>query len=95
MNISEIWLNSEFDKKRKLQELLFPEGIYIENNRFRTPKINYILSLIRDKNMLNFNDESELAPRVGFEPTTFRLTAERSTIELPRNAKAAMSNYII
>ncbi len=26
-----------------------------------------------------------LAPRVGLEPTTFRLTAERSTIELPRN----------
>ena len=26
-----------------------------------------------------------LAPRVGFEPTTLRLTAECSTIELPRN----------
>src|SRR5436190_10519029 len=28
---------------------------------------------------------SKLAPRVGFEPTTLRLTAECSTIELPRN----------
>ena len=27
------------------------------------------------------------APRVGFEPTTYRLTADRSTIELPRNIK--------
>ncbi len=26
-----------------------------------------------------------LAPRVGFEPTTLRLTAGRSTVELPRN----------
>ena len=26
-----------------------------------------------------------MAPRVGFEPTTYRLTAECSTIELPRN----------
>jgi hypothetical protein len=30
-------------------------------------------------------DISELAPRVGFEPTTIRLTVERSTTELPRN----------
>ena len=29
-----------------------------------------------------------LAPRVGFEPTTFRLTAERSTIELPGNVES-------
>ncbi len=27
----------------------------------------------------------EVAPRVGLEPTTLRLTAECSTIELPRN----------
>ncbi len=26
-----------------------------------------------------------LAPRVGFEPTTLRLTAECSAVELPRN----------
>ncbi len=26
-----------------------------------------------------------LAPRVGFEPTTYRLTAECSAAELPRN----------
>ena len=26
-----------------------------------------------------------LAPQVGFEPTTFRLTAERSTVELLRS----------
>ena len=28
------------------------------------------------------------APRVGFEPTTNRLTADRSTTELPRNAQS-------
>ena len=26
-----------------------------------------------------------VAPRAGFEPATTRLTAERSTVELPRN----------
>lgn len=31
----------------------------------------------------------ELAPRVGLEPTTARLTAECSTIELPRNLSTA------
>src|ERR1700678_4480954 len=31
------------------------------------------------------NKGLRLAPRVGFEPTTLRLTAECSTIELPRN----------
>ena len=30
-----------------------------------------------------------LAPRVGFEPTTLRLTAECSTVELPRNMVTA------
>jgi hypothetical protein len=29
-----------------------------------------------------------LAPRAGLEPATFRLTAERSTIELPGNCDA-------
>ena len=31
------------------------------------------------------NYKKRLAPRVGLEPTTLRLTAECSTIELPRN----------
>ncbi len=30
-----------------------------------------------------------MAPRVGFEPTTLRLTAECSTVELPRNLYVA------
>ena len=32
-----------------------------------------------------------LAPRIGFEPTTYRLTAERSTTELPGNIKMNLS----
>ena len=34
-----------------------------------------------------------MAPRVGLEPTTFRLTAERSAIELPRSAVANTKLY--
>ena len=32
-----------------------------------------------------------MAPRVGLEPTTLRLTAECSAIELPRNNSAALT----
>lgn len=33
-----------------------------------------------------------MAPRVGLEPTTYRLTAECSTIELPWNTKAIITD---
>ena len=36
---------------------------------------------------------SGVAPPVGFEPTTYRLTAERSTVELRRN-KLKMTNVV-
>ena len=37
------------------------------------------------RNSSSYEGSRTLAPRVGFEPTTLRLTAECSTIELPRN----------
>ena len=37
---------------------------------------------------LFINNTKPSAPRVGFEPTTNRLTVDRSTTELPRNARA-------
>ena len=37
----------------------------------------------------------QMAPRVGLEPTAYRLTAECSTIELPWNALLTHSFYII
>ena len=36
-----------------------------------------------------------MAPRVGLEPTTFRLTAERSTVELPGNEAVTICYYNI
>ena len=38
--------------------------------------------------------QNNLAPRVGLEPTTTRLTAAGSTIELPRNSVLLSSNKI-
>src|SRR5580765_6032631 len=36
---------------------------------------------------------AELAPRVGFEPTTLRLTAGCSAVELPRNEAACRAGH--
>ncbi|MHB8279326.1 MAG: recombinase family protein [Candidatus Humimicrobiaceae bacterium] len=41
-NLSKLWLNSAIEGKRKLQDYIFPDGIYIENNRCRTAKISTI-----------------------------------------------------
>jgi len=38
------------DKKRKLQDSLFPEALYLENNEFRTTEISSVLKVIEDKN---------------------------------------------
>ena len=47
-NISEIWASSSFDDKRKLQDLIFPEGILNnkQKNIVRTPRINSIFAPI-------------------------------------------------
>jgi len=47
-NISEIWAFSEFDDKKKLQELVFPEGILYNKkiDAVRTPRTNSIFKAI-------------------------------------------------
>ncbi|NQT67451.1 MAG: recombinase family protein [Actinobacteria bacterium] len=50
LNLSGLWVNMSIDKKRKLQDSLFPEGIYLENNEFRTTEISSVLKVIEDKN---------------------------------------------
>jgi len=64
LNLSNFWLNLDTPRKRSLQEMLFSEGIYLENNEFRTTKISPILKLIENKNDV----ESILAGETGFEP---------------------------
>src|SRR5712692_10543037 len=50
---------------------------------------------MREEQQNSLLRERRLAPRVGFEPTTLRLTAGRSTIELPRNGAAKSRNLIL
>jgi len=45
-NISEVWALSQFDDKRRLQNLIFPEGILYNKQKdtIRTPRINSLFS---------------------------------------------------
>ena len=47
-NLSELWTNSDFDNKRKLQSLVFPEGIIYskKKDRVRTKRTNSLFAEI-------------------------------------------------
>ena len=64
LDLPNLWVNSSIDKKRKLQDSLFPKGIYLENNEFRTTEMSSVLKVIEDKNYA----QSILAGERGFEP---------------------------
>ena len=61
LNLSSLWFNLDIARKRSLQEVLFPEGIYLENNQFRTAKISPILRLIQEQNDLINDGQSIMA----------------------------------
>jgi site-specific DNA recombinase len=63
-NLSKLWINSASESKRKLQDYIFPEGIYIENNRCRTAKIRTIFKYLSLSNESN----SKVVPEAGIEP---------------------------
>ena len=67
-SLSSLWLNLETAKKRGFQEILFPEGLSIENGEFRTTKISPILSLIEGQNGIINGYQASLAGEGGFEP---------------------------
>ena len=64
LDMPNLWINMSIDKKRKLQDSLFPKEIYLENNEFRTTQISSVLRVIEDKNYA----QSILAGEEGFEP---------------------------
>ncbi len=63
LDLPNLWINMNIDKKRKLQDYLFLEGLYLENNEFRTTEISSVLKVIGDKNYA----QSILASQIGFE----------------------------
>lgn len=81
LNLPLLWQSGDVETKRKLQYMLFPEGIEydFQNDRFRTFRINTIFSVIAtlssglslNKKGIHQNpiDESLLVPEMGLEPT--------------------------
>lgn len=66
VNLSEFWVSGDFDSKRKLQEVLFPEGIIYDKQigNYRTTKVNSILQLthsISNKLEGNKNGQAKLS----------------------------------
>ncbi len=49
LNMPNLWVNMSTNKKRKLQDYLFPERQYLENNEFRTTQMSSVLKAIEDK----------------------------------------------
>lgn len=68
LNLSSFWTGLDTPRKRCLQEMLFSEGITLENNIFRTVQISPILSLIEGKKDIKKELVSSLAGQRGFEP---------------------------
>lgn len=67
-NISRLWIESSLEQKRRLQDFIFPEGIFIENYELRTTSINPILSQIKNQKEAVINSLSSMVAHRGLEP---------------------------
>ncbi|MCJ7472233.1 MAG: hypothetical protein MUP02_05430, partial [Actinobacteria bacterium] len=67
-NISRLWIESGLEQKRRLQDFIFPEGIFIENNILRTTQINPILKALEDYKDRVINSLSPMVAHRGLEP---------------------------
>jgi site-specific DNA recombinase len=64
-DISNLWLSGDYEERKMVQEILFPEGIIYdkENDSFRTSNVNYISRLYK-KNRRQINNTFDLSPSV-------------------------------
>ena len=62
-NISKLWINTDIAHKRKLQEVIFPDGIFIENEKCRTDRIASIFGVFQQNNGL----KSKVVPEARIE----------------------------
>ena len=72
-NISKLWISLDSKSKRSLQDILFPEGLIVQNSSFRTTIFNLILRLFSDKKCMDFNPNANMVGPPGFEPGTSAL----------------------
>jgi site-specific DNA recombinase len=77
-HVSQIWRIADPDTKQRLQNIIFPDGVYYCFPGFRTGTLCCVFNIIRESN----GDESHLGWPIGLEPTTSASTELRSTTEL-------------
>ena len=84
-NPSKFYSSLDYHKKRRFQNLVFPEGLNysIKNKEYRTSKVNDLILLtssfsmynknLKNKKPIDFADGSTLVAGTGLEPVTFGL----------------------
>jgi site-specific DNA recombinase len=84
-NISKYWVSGSLDTKKRIQKILFPDGLVLDtqHRQYLTSKVNSLFSLKRDfmrtsgdikeKLPIKNDEESSLVAEGGFEPPTFGL----------------------
>ena len=94
-NISQTWVSAEYEKKQRLQSMVFPEGILYNKQKgvVRTPKVNFIFNEIpllvshlaeKEKGDSSKNRlKSNYVPRTGFEPAHPCERCDLNTVRLP------------
>jgi site-specific DNA recombinase len=68
-NLPSLWDLSDYANKKRIQYLIFPEGIYVdkENRDYLTPKVNSVcLYLARLKRVLAENESGKTNTKVNF-----------------------------
>src|SRR5262245_23734615 len=70
LNAARLWTTFSLNQKQRLQKVIFPEGLVYFPEGFGTAVTSPIFSILQGESTLKRN----LAPQVGLEPTTLRLT---------------------
>lgn len=74
-DISGVWLDADFEIKKRFQKFLFPQGVSFDGQEFGTTKLPICISTI----LYNLSKKSCLVDPSGFEPLTSSLPAMRSS----------------
>jgi site-specific DNA recombinase len=80
-NLQEMWQLSDLATKEKLQNLVFPEGIYYdrENGTYRTERTNAVFELIHSLSNRNIETErGQINPEIDLSPSVPRKRLELS-----------------
>ncbi len=59
VNAATVWSSDSYQQRERIQEVIFPEGVYynLENEAFRTEKVNRVFQLIPQLNCISGDDK--------------------------------------